>query len=355
MEYMGAVYDAENALYACNEAIAELEERRVQTQEIQCARPVEPKKAAPEVFRREVTEKEIKGTGAIRAVGAVVGLILGWMIATVTQDENGYVPLVSAVFICPLLGAFLPVALMKLNARQEFSVECKQAQEAAEAKTERAYQREMEEYKGQMVVYERAQSVEKAVQEEIEEAIQANTCMAERIKGELQQLYDRNIIHATFRNMVAVNQIREYLDMGICDDLGGANGAYAQYMLDVRTDRICNSIEELKRNMLRVLEKIAVSQSMLVSEIRCTNENLASLQTSIDQGFSNIQRQMQHAQRDAAVQTGKLDEHFAEMNVQVEEMRKALSASAHNQYVALRETNVRKYLKKYELDANQLS
>ncbi len=212
----------------------------------------------------------------------------------------------------------------------------------------------MREYKGQLAVYERSQKVTEAARQEIEGAIQTNAFVAERIKQELQQLYSQDILHVSFRNMVAVNQIREYLDMGICDVLEGPTGAYAKYMKDVRINRICTSIDELKRNLMHALNQIAMNQSILVSEMRKTNENINQMQASIEQGFAGIQQQMNRAQQLAAVQTSQMENRFTEMNAQLAGIHNALSASAHNEYVALRETNVRRYLKKYQLPKNQL-
>lgn len=257
MEYLSAVCDAENALYACNEAIAQLQAK------LQKTHPV---------YKRPVK-------------------------LSITPSE--------------------------------------------------VYQRDL-------MLYENYKNSVEAVRKEIEGAIQTNVFVAERIKQELQQLYSRDVLHVSFRNMVAVNQIREYLDMGVCDALEGPTGAYSQYLQDVRVNRICTSIDELKRSLLHALNQIAMNQSILVSEMRKMNENINQMQASIDQGFAGIQQQMNRAQQMAAVQTSQLENRFAEMNTQLEGIHNALSASAHNEYVALRETNVRRYLKKYQLPESQL-
>lgn len=350
MEYLGAVCDAENALYACNEAIGQLNWKLQQV--FMPNPPCMPEKAAPDV--PHVEEHKVKGSCAIMVVGAVAGLVIGLEISTNMESFSVGLGFVLTFLIGPLVGAFLPMGILELCAKAKTDAEWEHARQSAVSYADYTYERAKEKYQRDMAVYERSKQVAAAVRKEIENAIQTNRFVAERIKGELQQLYDRNIIHASFRNMIAANQIREYIDMGICDGLEGSNGAYAQYLLDVRTDRICNSIEDLKKNMLNALNQIALTQSMMLSEMRRTNENLTSIQSSIDQGIASIQQQINRAQQSAETQLGRIDAQFAEMNGQVAEMRRALSASAHNQYVALRETNVRRYLKKYQLDANEL-
>lgn len=322
MEYLSAVCDAENALYACDEAIAQLQ-AKLQTIVIPFGCPVEPEKQAPHA--RYVKEKEVKGGCAIKVVGAVISFLI---VVTATHGALG--PTLLAI----LIGALLPYYILKSSAQRKTEEERNQAHERA-----------MLEYKEQMAVYERSQKVTDAARKEIEDSIQTNKRTAERIKQELQQLYSRDILHVSFRNMVAVNQIREYLDMGVCDALEGPTGAYSQYLQDVRVDRICTSIDKLKRSLLHALNQIVMNQSILVSEMRKTNENLNKMQSSIEVSINAIQQQMNCAQQMATVQADQLENHFVKMNEQLEEIHKALSTSAHNEYVALRETNVRRYLK----------
>ena len=333
MEYLSAVCDAENALYACNEAIEQLQ-TKLQTIVIPFGCPVKPEKQAPHA--RYVEKKEVKGGCVIMVVGAVVSFFI---VGTATQ--NG----MAAIRFGIPIGAILPYGILRLATKLKYEEERNQAYESAVSSADTAYKRAMREYKEQMAVYERSQKVAEATRKELEDAIQFNKQTADRIEQELRQLYLKNVLHVSFRNMVAVNQIREYLDMGVCDALEGPTGAYSQYLQDVRVDRICTSIDKLKRSLLHALNQIVMNQSILVSEMRKTNENLNKMQSSIELSINDIQQQMNCAQQMATEQADQLENHFVKMNEQLEEIHKALSTSAHNEYVALRETNVRRYLK----------
>lgn len=112
MEYLSAVCDAENALYACNEAIAQLQ-NKLQTIHVPFNHPIEPERQAPQV--RHVKEKEVKGGCAIMVVGAIIGVFIG---TAVTMDSGDAATMALSTFVIgPLVGALLPIGILQLSAK----------------------------------------------------------------------------------------------------------------------------------------------------------------------------------------------------------------------------------------------
>ena len=147
-----------------------------------------------------------------------------------------------------------------------------------------------------------------------------------------------NVLYPSFQNLIAAYQIREYLQMGICEALDGPIGAYAQYMLDVRTERICTSIKDLK---VAVVNAIQTLQSTLVHELRYIGDSVNEMNTTLDNDLQQLNSSisaMNSASRE------QIDVHFAKANQYLESMNKNIATSAHNQYIQQRLQNVDTYL-----------
>lgn len=53
------------------------------------------------------------------------------------------------------------------------------------------------------------------------------------------------VVYPTYRNMIAVTQLMEYIESGVASTLEGSDGANSQYLQDVRTNRICSILNYL--------------------------------------------------------------------------------------------------------------
>ena len=165
----------------------------------------------------------------------------------------------------------------------------------------------------------------------------------EELKLQRDQLYAMNVLHPNFQNMIAANQIREYLEMGICDELEGTNGAYALYMQDVRANRICESIDDLRQTVQEGFNEVKGKMSAVMAELRRTNANIDALNTSINSGFSDMQRAISEGQEKFnANQQASLNE----ANGYLRSISKTLQDAGHNEYIALKEANVSSYLRR---------
>lgn len=113
--------------------------------------------------------------------------------------------------------------------------------------------------------------------------LQAEINDLERLKLEknkvLNQLYEVNIIHKTYRNFYGISKIYHVLDTGICDTLTGINGAYSQIRMDQIIDNQRISIELQK-------ELLTTNQMMYVA-INRTNSLLDGISTKISELSNN--------------------------------------------------------------------
>ena len=390
MEYLKVVCDAENAIYACDEAITNLKGRmgifwkmpeKPREPVLENVTPVKPR------LRTEEPVKEIwqDGWGCGTAiVGGLIGFVLMWVFVEATGGETMW-----PLWFVPLGVIGLPIGA-KIWSKRDVTIgretESERIQRWNEAEIQKAkketekledaarwkYNLAMEEYEKELKVYNtKANAITNAKEmtlSMLRDMVQENIDRREQIKKELEKIYARNVVYPTFRNMVAINQIYEYLAMGLCDSLEGPTGAYSQYIEDLRTNKICDSIDMLRESMESGIKHILMGQSHVVKELQSVKNNISSLggQISgsisrlglrIDSGFAGLDdslRGMQSelsANRDAisgatlAIQTG-MDSSNAVVAGQLDEIKKLTYASAHNEYIALRETNIKNYLLK---------
>lgn len=113
--------------------------------------------------------------------------------------------------------------------------------------------------------------------------LQAEINDLERLKLEkkkvLNQLYEIDIIHKTYRNFYGISKIYHVLDTGICDTLTGINGAYSQMRMEQIIDNQRISIELQK-------ELLTTNQMMYVA-INKTNVLLDGISAEISELSNN--------------------------------------------------------------------
>lgn len=83
----------------------------------------------------------------------------------------------------------------------------------------------------------------------------------------LERLYDLNILHANYRNMVAVIRLLEYFDSGICVSLTGPTGAYSVFENEMLHERIITKLDIV----ISRLEDIRNAQYMLYEAVKESN------------------------------------------------------------------------------------
>ncbi len=109
------------------------------------------------------------------------------------------------------------------------------------------------------------------------------------IEKRRQSLYDLDIIYPPFRNIMAVTQLLAYLEMGISDSLEGSDGAYAQYMQDVRVGRICGELSSLRSEVRAGFSRF---QNAIIGEMQSTraqfSEFAVAFSTDMNRMISRI-------------------------------------------------------------------
>ena len=153
-----------------------------------------------------------------------------------------------------------------------------------------------------------------------------------------EQIYAKGTIYPGFRNPVAVFTLREYLRMGICTELEGPNGAYSQYMLDVRTSRILSSIDDLRD---AIVSSISQLQMALVAEIQETNRSIERLGESIYYNLNQLEQSLRLSQQQA---TAQVTMHLSQANEKLARIQAGTETIAINQYIANRMAGVDAYL-----------
>ena len=157
------------------------------------------------------------------------------------------------------------------------------------------YQSIMEQHQQQQAVFDDALTTCKMMRERIGDKIakfesqksQVSISRSE-IERKLRHLYEKNIIYSKYRNLVALSYIADYLESGIADELSGPNGAYAQYENDARTQKICNSIEELKEIVESGFSNVLHAQSQIYQALVEIRGGVYQIQRSVDNVYSAL-------------------------------------------------------------------
>lgn len=107
-----------------------------------------------------------------------------------------------------------------------------------------------------------------------------------RTKSVLEKYYQKNILYAKYRNLLAVSSIYEYLSSGRATCLEGHEGAYNLFESEVRQNIIISKLDEV----IEHLERIENSQYMLYSAIQESNSKTERLSQEISRTADNLQR-----------------------------------------------------------------
>ena len=332
MQYLSAVSDVEGALYFYEEAEGKLKQDR-DSMNPAAVCPERPKPHSE--YSVDLFDEYFIG----QWISAVVWLVF-FILDCVQQGHFiWWAALVYPLFgygcgwVLQWIGRFLFDHV--LESIFDFQ-RIKKKNEAAEMAVEETYEK-------QMRFYKEACAIENKAKREMDTAIDELDKKCEELKLQRSQLYAMNVLHPSFQNMIAANQIREYLEMGICDELEGTNGAYALYMQDVRANRICKSIDDLRQTVQEGFNEMKGKMSAIMAELRRTNANIDALNTSINSGFSDMQRAISEGQKafNAGQQAG-----LNEANGYLRNISKTLQDAGHNEYIALKEANVSGYLRR---------
>lgn len=108
--------------------------------------------------------------------------------------------------------------------------------------------------------------------------------LIDETKNTLAEYYAKNIIYPKYQNMIAVSSFNDYIQSGVCDELGGHEGCYNKFDVEIRLDTIINKMDDVLVN----LEKIQHNQHTLYTEIVKCNAKLDQLYTGMQEMTNNI-------------------------------------------------------------------
>lgn len=111
-------------------------------------------------------------------------------------------------------------------------------------------------------------------------------------KETLDYVYSANIIHPKYRGLVPVSSIYEYLTTGVCDRLGGVDGAYNKYDIETRLDKIITRLDVIVAS----LEQIKNNQYMLYSAMKDVQNSNQKLYDSIKNMSNTLNYSMDRIQ-----------------------------------------------------------
>lgn len=326
--YLDAVCDAESAVQACEDVISL---HKSQQNALYC--PIEPSKpihTIPTKPNTKLSISEYLGSSAILTIP--VALLLGFILVNlhiIPDDATATGGLWLPAGIIVLVG--IPLSL-RIADHYDYRKNKSKSQKENELLDSN--------YRSKLAVYQQLSTIHQAASASLSTRIQQQEALKSRALTQLQLLYDQNHLYPSFRNLIAAYQIREYLQMGICDTLEGPTGAYAQYMNDVRTARICDSITDLKRSLITAIHGL---QGTLARELQQIDSNLDSLRSDMSTSVQRLNAQMQQLHNASAAQ---LDAQFNEANRQLSAINNSLAISEHNRYIERRLNNVDTYLMK---------
>ena len=212
------------------------------------------------------------------------------------------------------------------------------------------------------------------------DSLTRKTLIAEREKQEemhaefvnrKDELYAKNYVHERFRNIAALMQIREYLEMGVADTL---EGAYTEYLKDIRADKIVGSIDSLRRTIEKGITVLAYGQATLYKELITANMNLNNLSYElssnlkmIDNSIFDMKFDLEEAIRDEGyrnrdafsnsinsvisysnmINESNRDAYSSQLQQIVDSQRSLLDTvekSSYNQYLVAKKENVDNYI-----------
>lgn len=340
LEYLGAVCDTENTIYSCNEMIALLEnQKRSIAAPCQPAQPYRTVHSAPSY---EMKSGSTVRSGVSTAAGIGVGVVLCIILCAIfaSTEFSGILLILSivAAFLIPIKFGKKVSQYVRDSLDNNHKA---QLQSTYEQQADVRYQQAQQQYSTDYHAYLEAKKIYDAAINALDQRITVQRSNIARFKAMLEKLYSQNVIYPSFHDIVAVNQLREYIAMGLCDTLEGTTGAYSQYMQDVRINRICSSIEDMKKQLTSAIH---ASQNALLHEMRATNDRISDMNISLSTSVSTLSSSLHQYQQAINQSSANVSACLSTANQMLRNIETAANANTHNQYVAAREAGIQGYL-----------
>ena len=302
--YLRGAIDLETAILTGERAICEIDEQIESIQALKLVIPDPPLPAMPvlQLSEKEPEEPQFhKATvmeTALSPYGWHLGFSIYWSLCGVALATKwgfwGAIVGIIACFVVADLVLAIPFTIKENRERKNAHKQAlekhqqtlqyrKDAQERHRIKLaewEKEYYRIGEAHNLMVSAYKLLQQHKQEKCEQMRQQRIKLDVKLDELREKLWDYYNSGPIYQSYRNLVAVTQIYEYLASGIASELEGPNGAYAQYMNDVRAERICNDLEKIRTDMNNGFKRMSANQQMLCGELKSVNRVLGEVNRS---------------------------------------------------------------------------
>lgn len=203
------------------------------------------------------------------------------------------------------------------------------------------YNKEDQQFRKQLKVYNQGCQLTRDAKDILGQELERLRTQVRALDTQRQQVYGLGVLHEQFRNSLAVHQLRAYFDMGVCDTLEGPGGAIAQYLMDLRTNRICGTIDELRTALETGVQAIITNQGHILQEVREANNRITSMGHAITSQLNFMQGNILSAQHAAQE---RMEACMDEATKHLDAINTTLKDAAHNEYIAMKAAKVEGYL-----------
>lgn len=207
-------------------------------------------------------------------------------------------PVLAACLIVEFVIYIIAQSIIDGNRERQATIKAEQKYQQMLEANEKEYKYSIQKY-NELLKFEDERLFKETQQKQefiriLEETVQKN----EASKELLNTYYDTLDIYPTYRNLVAICHICEYLKSGICTELTGPNGAFMVYKTEMyekmkieRLDNIVSSLEQLhfdNQILNRCLDAMNQQLFYLNNEIQDMRADQADAMDRMNQSLINI-------------------------------------------------------------------
>ncbi|MBR5279266.1 MAG: hypothetical protein IKU23_08435 [Clostridia bacterium] len=284
-EAISYIYDIEKNNYFMTRAIQEIDE------ELEIPKPeAEPVLVCPK-RPVEPTRTEAKYDKKSGAKSAIIGYIIAafligvvFAVVAIIMSQNNPDALKSKAFtICLDLVCIIPVACIFIIIRKKKS-NVKKDNNAYNKQYERdmaQYRKELEKYHKDRGLYEKhVKSINADCDKKYRNKQAALKAMRKVISDKLAESkavaklgYEKVGIDSTYRNLIPIGYMNEFIRLGISNKLEGADGLYYLVRQELRMDDLSHKLDYI----VQKLDTLINNQHMLYSELIAMNQKCDNL------------------------------------------------------------------------------
>ncbi len=357
MEYLQVACDAENAVFACEKAIEALEEK------INTIYPPEyPPQPKPVKYKDLPTTVDLSNFEAEQGkagqyigyhheystyaliLSIVVGIAAFALLVLFNPPISHIVDFLKWMLI-PLaifgITFFVSRSIAKRAIDRDHNQRVYKLYHNKRQAAQDKYNQEDQRFRKQLKVYDQGCQLTRDAKGKLEQELERLRAQVRTLDVQRQQVYALGVLHERFHNSLAVHQLYEYFEMGVCDTLEGPGGAIAQYLMDLRTNKICGSIDELRSAVEAGMQAIIANQGHILREVQDTNTRITSMGQALSSQLNFMQSNILSAQYAAQE---KMQSYMETATKHLDTISATLKDAAHNEYITMKAAKVAGYL-----------